>query len=78
MEEYDWPGAMSDVSANEQRFVVVCNGAGQYSIFPADRMPPPGWMDMGFAGTREACLDHIEQVWSDIRPLDLLRSLEPE
>ncbi|MGP3963221.1 MbtH family protein [Nonomuraea sp. 3N208] len=50
---------------------VVVNHEEQYSIWAADREPPPGWSDAGFAGTREECLAHIETVWTDMRPLSL-------
>ncbi|MFC0862035.1 MbtH family protein [Sphaerimonospora cavernae] len=48
---------------------VVVNGEEQYSIWPTDREPPDGWTDTGFVGTRQECLDHIETVWTDLRPL---------
>ncbi|WP_432924951.1 amino acid adenylation domain-containing protein [Microbispora sp. CA-135349] len=47
---------------------VVVNGEEQYSLWPADRRPPDGWRAAGSAGTRQECLDHIEAVWTDMRP----------
>ena len=38
------------------------------SIWPADRPIPAGWRPEGFAGTREACLGHVDAVWTDMRP----------
>ncbi|MGW6681176.1 MbtH family protein [[Kitasatospora] papulosa] len=48
--------------------IVVVNDQEQYSIWPAGRELPDGWRALGEPRTREACLDHIEQVWTDIRP----------
>lgn len=48
--------------------IVVVNDEDQYSIWPADRRLPAGWRAEGFRGPREECLDHIEQVWTDMRP----------
>lgn len=58
------------------RFVVVVNGEEQYSIWPEYRALPAGWREGGASGTREACLSHIEQVWTDMRPLSLRRALD--
>lgn len=57
-------------------FVVVVNHEEQYSIWPSHRDLPSGWRDIGFRGLREECLSHIEQVWTDMRPLSLRRALE--
>jgi MbtH protein len=55
---------------------VVLNDEEQYSIWPADRDVPLGWHTDGTEGTREECLDHIAQVWTDMRPLSLRRSMD--
>jgi MbtH protein len=52
-------------------FAVVVNDEDQYSIWPQDREPPLGWRRVGVTGTRDACLDHIETVWTDMRPRTL-------
>lgn len=55
----------------EPRFTVVVNDEGQYSIWTQGRTLPVGWYDAGFAGTREECLAHVDQVWTDLRPRSL-------
>lgn len=50
---------------------VVVNHEEQYSIWPSDKDLPMGWRATGFEGSREACLDHIEEVWTDMRPLSV-------
>jgi MbtH protein len=57
------------------RYRVVYNDEEQYSIWPEDRPNPPGWHDDGFAGDKAACLAHINEVWTDMRPLSLRRSM---
>lgn len=61
---------------NDQPFTVVVNHEEQYSIWPQGRDLPAGWRDAGFTGTRQACLDHVGEVWTDMRPLSLRRSME--
>lgn len=59
---------MNDTSA-DITYQVVLNDEEQYSVWPVDRPLPAGWRPEGTAGTRQACLDHIETVWTDLRPL---------
>jgi MbtH protein len=52
-------------------FRVVRNHEEQYSIWPVDREVPTGWQETGFSGPKQACLDHIDELWTDMRPLSL-------
>ena len=54
-----------------QPYVVVLNDEEQYSIWWTDREPPAGWRAEGTEGTREECLQRIEDVWTDMRPRSL-------
>lgn len=58
------------------RYTVVVNGEEQYSIWPEGREIPEGWDDAGFSGSREECLAHVEEVWTDMRPASLRRAME--
>lgn len=49
-------------------YFVVVNDEEQYSIWPAHRDVPAGWTAVGDARSREDCLNHIEMVWTDMRP----------
>ncbi|MET9344508.1 MbtH family NRPS accessory protein [Nonomuraea sp. NPDC003804] len=53
------------------RYKVVFNDEQQYSIWPAERVNPSGWHDEGTSGSKSECLDRIEVVWTDMRPLSL-------
>lgn len=57
-------------------YKVVMNHEEQYSIWPADRENALGWNDAGFAGTKQECLAHIQQIWTDMRPLSLRTAME--
>lgn len=61
---------------NEAIYRVVLNHEEQYSIWPADRENAPGWRDEGTQGTKADCLEHIKNVWTDMRPLSLRRRME--
>ena len=56
-------------------FRVVVNDEEQYSIWPDGRELPPGWHDDGFVGGKQECLDHIDEVWVDMRPLSLRKAM---
>ena len=61
-----------------EQFKVVINREKQYSIWPAERTNLPGWNSVGRAGTKDECLDYIEEVWTDMRPPDFRRRIEQE
>jgi MbtH protein len=56
------------VSTAEAAYTVVVNDEQQYSIWRSDRELPAGWHAEGRTGSRDECLDHIETVWTDLRP----------
>lgn len=55
---------------------VVINHEEQYSIWPVWKEIPLGWKAEGFSGTKQQCLDHIKDVWTDMRPLSLRKKME--
>ena len=55
---------------------VVMNHEEQYSIWPVDREMPLGWKAVGKQGLKQECLDYIEEVWTDMRPLSLRKQME--
>jgi len=57
-------------------FSVVINGEKQYSIWPTFKEIPGGWTAVGKTGTKQECLDHIEKVWTDMRPLSLRQFMD--
>ncbi|GAA0373347.1 MbtH family NRPS accessory protein [Actinoallomurus spadix] len=64
------------MAADADLYDVVLNDEEQYSVWWADREPPSGWRREGTRGTREECLAHIAEVWTDMRPLSLRRRME--
>lgn len=66
-----------DTEKNEDNrlYQVVVNEEEQYSIWLAEREPPAGWRALDKRGTKSECLDYIEEVWTDMRPLSLRRKL---
>ncbi|WP_406161770.1 MbtH family protein [Streptomyces canus] len=61
----------TDSTTSQETFAVVMNDEEQYSIWPVTRELPAGWRREGTVGSREACLEHIEAVWTDMRPLSV-------
>jgi MbtH protein len=58
-----------------EQFTVVINDEEQYSIWPTELAVPAGWREIGARGTRDECLRHIDEVWTDIRPKSLRDAL---
>jgi len=57
---------LNDNEYDNRTYVVVVNSAGQYSVWLAERKIPLGWEAAGKKGTKEECLDYIEEVWTDV------------
>jgi MbtH protein len=60
----------------DRPYAVVVNDEEQYSIWEAGLAPPAGWRTTGFSGPREACLAHIDEVWTDMRPASLRDAMD--
>lgn len=60
---------------DQQMYRVVRNHEEQYSIWFAERDLPAGWEAVGKEGTKEECLDYIEEEWTDMRPKSLRDAL---
>ena len=56
-------------------YKVVINHEEQYSIIPLDQTLPRGWQEVGKKGTQSECLNYIEEVWTDMKPIDKERIL---
>ena len=61
---------------DDREYMVVVNAEEQYSVWFADRDLPLGWKKVGKSGTKQECLDYIEEVWTDMRPLSLREKME--
>lgn len=66
---------MTQELVDSPKYKVVINDEEQYSIWPENRENPAGWRSSGKSGTKEECLAHIKEVWTDMRPLSLRRKM---
>jgi MbtH protein len=69
---------MTAEQLDDRTYLVVLNDEEQYSIWWADRDLPAGWHAEGTEGTRAECLTHIDEVWTDMRPLSLRRRMSQQ
>jgi len=67
---------MSEEREDTTVYKVVLNHEEQYSIWPADRENALGWRDEGKTGTKQECLDYINEVWTDMRPKSLREKMD--
>jgi MbtH protein len=66
----------SDEREDTTKYKVVVNHQEQYSIWPANKKSPLGWVDTPKTGRKSECLAYIKDVWTDIRPLSLRRKMD--
>ncbi|MFD5558739.1 MbtH family protein [Streptomyces sp. NPDC127068] len=57
-------------------FYALINDEGQYSLWPTFADVPAGWEIAFGEDTRQACLDHIEEKWTDMRPKSLIEEMQ--
>ncbi|MFL5542844.1 MAG: MbtH family protein [Longimicrobiaceae bacterium] len=69
---------MSFETEDTREYAVVVNHEEQYSIWLADLELPAGWSEAGKRGTKAECLAHVEEVWTDMRPLSLRRRMDAD
>jgi MbtH protein len=56
-------------------YFALINDEGQYSLWPAFIEIPAGWTVAHPQDTRQACLDYINQHWTDMRPRSLIEAM---
>ena len=66
----------NDEREDKTTYKVVVNHEEQYSIWPAHKENPNGWLDAGKSGDKAECLEYIKTVWTDMRPLSLRQRME--
>ena len=57
-------------------FLALRNEEGQYSLWPQFCDIPGGWTVRFGPDTRQACLEHIERNWLDMRPASLIAGMD--
>jgi uncharacterized protein YbdZ (MbtH family) len=67
---------MDDDEPADATYHVVINHEEQYSIWMDGRDIPAGWRSVGKSGPKAECLEYINQVWTDMRPLSLRKKME--
>ncbi|MFD6397495.1 MbtH family protein [Nocardia sp. NPDC060249] len=56
-------------------FYILVNAEKQYSLWPVFAEVPAGWTVDHGPGDRQACLDYVETVWTDMRPASLIERM---
>ena len=56
-------------------YLVLVNEENQHSLWPAFAEVPDGWTVAHGPDARQACLDHVEANWTDMRPASLARAM---
>ncbi|MEE1789513.1 MbtH family protein [Streptomyces sp. BE308] len=61
---------------NDASYYVLANEEGQHSLWPAFAEIPAGWTVKHGQDSRQACLDYVNENWTDMRPQSLVRQME--
>lgn len=60
------------------RFYVLVNDEEQHSLWPAFAEVPLGWRVVFGEDSRSACVEYVEQSWTDMRPKSLREVMEAD
>jgi MbtH protein len=56
-------------------YSVLVNDEGQHSLWPSFKAVPKGWTIVHSSDGRAACLEFINQHWTDMRPNSLVQRM---
>jgi MbtH protein len=57
-------------------YLILMNGEGQHSLWPAFAEVPVGWTRVFGPNGRQECLDDVNRNWADMRPRSLIEAME--
>jgi MbtH protein len=57
-------------------YLVLVNAENQHSLWPAFAEVPAGWTVVHGPDRRQACLDYVDEHWTDIRPKSLIDAMK--
>ncbi|MEE1836381.1 MbtH family protein [Streptomyces sp. SP17KL33] len=60
----------------EGTYLVLVNDENQHSLWPDFVDVPAGWRVVHGPDSRQACLEHVETNWTDMRPRSLAESMD--
>ena len=60
---------MNPFDDQDGTFYVLVNDEQQHSLWPSKIAVPAGWRVVHGEDSRQACLDYVEEHWTDLRPL---------
>jgi MbtH protein len=55
--------------------LVLVNDENQHSLWPAFAEVPDGWTVVHGPANRQACVEYVDEHWTDMRPKSLIRAM---
>ena len=55
--------------------LVLVNDENQHSLWPAFAEVPAGWTVVHGPANRQACVQYVDEHWTDMRPKSLIRAM---
>ncbi|QOY92801.1 MbtH family NRPS accessory protein [Massilia sp. UMI-21] len=62
---------IDEQNADSRVYIVLVNDEEQYSLWPRNQDVPAGWRSIDFSGTKDECMKHVDEIWTDMRPKSL-------
>ncbi|CAH2559758.1 MULTISPECIES: MbtH family protein [Pseudomonadati] len=64
------------MSDKHETYICLINEEEQYSLWFAWKPIPHGWKQVRPKGSKEECLQYINQVWTDMKPKSLREKMD--
>jgi MbtH protein len=55
-------------SDEDRDYLVLANGPGEHSLWPASLPVPEGWKPVHGPGRRAGCVRYVDDNWTALRP----------
>jgi MbtH protein len=68
---------MFDEFDDNGRYIIILDQdlETEYCLWPEGKAVPRGWQSTGQSGGKQTCINYLQEVWTDMRPLSIHKEM---